>query len=163
MKRSILMSTLLVGAVVAILAAAGTQALFTDSQTASGDVNAGTINLYLLQNDDDDNGENEFVFESPALENLVPGQTATDNLRLRNDGTVTLTIAGLDFSSSTGADCDLVLGDDFVPDITGVTVGNTLLPGEFIDATVEVELLATAEDECQGAVFNLVLVVDVTS
>ncbi len=161
MKRSILLSVLVMGTAISILAAAGTQALFSDSQTASGDVNAGTLNLYLLQNDDDDNGENEFVFESPAIENLTPGNSVTDNLRLRNDGTSALTIASIDFSGSIGADCDLTIGgEEFQPSIN-VVPGDILPPGTFFDATIEVELAAGAGNDCQGAVYNMVLLITV--
>lgn len=89
-----------IGIAATVIGFAATQAAFTDSQTASGDVNAGTINLYLLESDaSDDNRENEIVFE--PTENLLPGEFTTDGLRLRNDGTSTLTITGLDWSGSS--------------------------------------------------------------
>lgn len=163
MTKSILFSVIAIGVAATVIGFAATQAAFTDQQTASGDVNAGTINLYLLEADGgDDNGENEIVFE-PA-ENLLPGQFTTDGLRLRNDGTATLTITDLDFSGSTGGNCDPgVVGDEFVPSITGVSIGNTIAPGAFIDATMRVDLSGAAGNDCQGDVFTAVLLVKVSS
>lgn len=163
MTKSILFSVIAIGVAATVIGFAATQAAFTDSQSATGEVNAGTLNLYLLESDGgDDNGENEFVFE--PLENLLPGGSATDGLRLRNDGTAPLTIAALDFSTSTGAECDASnAGDEFVASITGVVVGDVIAPGAFLDTTVKVDFAAAADNDCQGAVFGLVLKVDVTS
>jgi predicted ribosomally synthesized peptide with SipW-like signal peptide len=163
MKRSILLSSLVIAATIAVLAVAGTQALFTDTQTATGDVNAGTINLYLLEpGGGDDTGENEVIFE--LTENLLPGDSASYGLRLRNDGTAPLEIAALDFSGSLGADCDAAnVGDEFVPSITGVLVGDVIGVGAVLDTTVEVDFSALAGNDCQGDVFTVVLDIDVTS
>lgn len=163
MTKSILFSVIAIGIAATVIGFAATQAAFTDSQNASGEVNAGTLNLYLLESDGgDDNGENEFVFE--PLENLLPGGSATDGLRLRNDGTAPLTIDALDFSTSTGAECDADnAGDEFIPSITGVAVGDVIAPGTFVDTTVTVNFDADADNDCQGDVYSLILVVDVTS
>jgi len=169
MKRSILLSLLIMGVAGTVLAIAGTQAVFTDSQTASGNVNAGTLDLYLLEDGGDDNAADEFVFDIPAgttdfLENLLPGESASDTLRLRNDGTATLTIDSLDTSGSTGKECDATnVGDDFTVLITGVAVGDTLAPGATVDATLTVTLDADVDNDCQGALYGFQLVVGVTS
>jgi predicted ribosomally synthesized peptide with SipW-like signal peptide len=163
MKRSILLSAMVIATAVTVLAVAGTQALFTDSQTASGDVNTGTINLYLLEpSTADDNGEDEFIFES--TENLLPGQSAQYDLRLRNDGTAPLTITALDFSGSIGADCDGTNpGDEFVPTIVGVSPGAVIPVGGVVDTTVHVSFAAAADDDCQGVTFTVILDIDATS
>jgi predicted ribosomally synthesized peptide with SipW-like signal peptide len=165
MTRSILFSLLAIGVAATVVAFAGTQALFTDTQTASGDVNAGTIDLYLLESDaSDDNAADEFVFELPVSENLLPGEFATDGLRFRNDGTAPLTITSLDFSTSIGADCDPGNpGDEFVPSITGIAVGDVIPVAGIDDATLRVDLVAAAGNPCQGDTFNLVLIVGVSS
>jgi predicted ribosomally synthesized peptide with SipW-like signal peptide len=162
MKRSILLSTLVIGAVVAVLAVAGTQALFTDSQTASGDVNAGTLDLYLLEpSTADDAGANEIIFE--GTENLTPGNFVTYGLRIRNDGNVPFSIAALDFSGSLGAECDAGnAGDEFVPSINGVLVGDVVAAGGVVDTTVRVDMAAGAGNDCQNDIFTVVLDVDVT-
>jgi predicted ribosomally synthesized peptide with SipW-like signal peptide len=163
MKRSILLSALVIATAVTVLAVAGTQALFTDSQTASGDVNAGTLNLYLLQSDGgDDTAGDEIIFE--AIENLLPGDSASFGLRLRNDGTAPLTISALDDTGSLGAECDATnVGDEFDPSIAGVAVGDVIAPGTFVDTTVTVDFSAAADNDCQGAVFSLILDIDATS
>jgi predicted ribosomally synthesized peptide with SipW-like signal peptide len=170
MKRSILLSLLIMGVAGTVLAIAGTQAVFTDTQTASGNVNAGTLDLYLLESGGgDDNGADEFVFDIPAgttdfLENLLPGGTATDILRLRNDGTATLTIASLSTAGSTGAECDADnAGDDFTVSVAGVSVGNTLAPGAAVDVTITVTLAAGVDNDCQGDTYGFQLVVGVSS
>jgi predicted ribosomally synthesized peptide with SipW-like signal peptide len=162
LKRSILLSTLAIAAALTLLAIAGTQALFTDSQTATGDVNAGTVDVYLLEPSGDDTAGNEVSFE--GAENLLPGGTANYTLRIRNDGTAPLTIAALDFSGSTGGECDAANpGDEFVPGIAGVLVGDVIAVGAFVDATVSVQLVAAAGNDCQGDTYTAVLDVDVTS
>jgi predicted ribosomally synthesized peptide with SipW-like signal peptide len=162
MTKSILFSVIAIGVAATVIGFAATQAAFTDSQTASGEVDAGTINLYLLEAADDDNAEDEFVFE--PTEDLLPGNFTTDSLRLRNDGTGTFIITALDWSGSTGGDCDLGIGgEEFVPSITGVSVGQSIAPGAFVDATVRVDLSASAGNDCQGAAFQAVLDVDVSS
>jgi predicted ribosomally synthesized peptide with SipW-like signal peptide len=162
LKRSILLSTLAIAAALTLLAVAGTQALFTDSQTATGDVNAGTLDLYLLEPSGDDSAGDEVIFE--GAENLLPGQTANYTLRISNVGTAAITIAALDFSGSSGGECDADnVGDEFIPSIAGVLVGDTIPAGAFVDATVSVQLLAAADNDCQGDTFTAVLDVDVTS
>jgi predicted ribosomally synthesized peptide with SipW-like signal peptide len=162
MKRSILVSSLAISAALTLLAIAGTQALFTDSQTATGDVNAGTVNLYLLEPAGDDTGEDEVIFE--GTENLLPGQSANYTLRISNTGTAPFTISSLDFSGSSGGECDAVNpGDEFAPSITGVAVGDSIAAGAFVDATVTVTLLAAAGNACQGDAYTAVLAVGVTS
>jgi predicted ribosomally synthesized peptide with SipW-like signal peptide len=166
MTRSILLSLLAIGVAVTVIAVAGTQAVFTDSQTASGDVNAGTVDLYLLEGDlSDDNGANEFIFDIPAAENLLPGQSSVEIVRLRNDGTATLTVATLDTTGSTGAECDASnAGDEFSVAVTGVTAGvTTIAPGAFVDATVTVSLALAADNDCQGDVYSVSLAIGVTS
>ncbi len=75
-----------------------------------------------------------------------------------------MTITGLDFSTSTGADCDPGNpGDEFVPSITGIAVGDVIPVAGIDDATLQVDLLAGAGNPCQGAIFNVVLIVTVSS
>lgn len=150
MNRSILFSLLAMGVAATVIAVAGTQALFTDTQTASGDVNAGTINLYLDEGPgDDDNGEDEFIFE--LTENLLPGNTVSNPLRLRNTGSNTWILSSATVSIA-GADCDAGNpGDEFTGVVTGVTPGvATVAPGADVTASVDISLAALAGNDCQG-------------
>jgi hypothetical protein len=174
MRRSVLLSTLVIGAVIAVLAAVGTQATFTDTQQASGDVNAAGINLYLSDvTGADDTGEDEAIFNASA-ENLLPGQTASWTIKLRNVGTSAFDVTA-DSSGSTGLDCDGG-GPDFsiavstasdnggdnhgvahiAPEATAGPIGGTE------DVKIDVTLAAAATNACQGDVANIVVDFDAT-
>jgi predicted ribosomally synthesized peptide with SipW-like signal peptide len=92
MKRSLITSALVIAAAAGLLAIGGTQALFNDSQVASGDVNAapaGSIDLRLndvsLPCGITNVSEDEITFEQ--IENLVPGESVTCSVELENQGT----------------------------------------------------------------------------
>lgn len=164
MKRSILLSLLVVGVAATLLAVAGTQALFSDSQTASGDVDAGTINLRIedgINNDGgpDANAEGEFIFEGSQA--LLPGGSVSHPLVLQNIGTSAWKITSLTFAN-TGAECDAGnLGDDFSAGLTSIAVGDVVPAGGSESGSVNVSLASGAGNPCQGATFSVVLTVDV--
>jgi hypothetical protein len=163
---------LVIGGVVAILAAVGTQATFTDPQQATGDVNAGGLNLYVSDiTGTDDNGDNEFIFNA-AAENLQPGGSTTWTVLLRNIGTLPLDIpTAISTAGSTNLDCDGG-GPDFT--VTAVSSGDNGVDnhGAFIhiapeatagpiggteNVTVTVSLSSLAGDACQNAIANIVV------
>jgi uncharacterized repeat protein (TIGR01451 family) len=104
----------------AILAVAGAYVVFaqlTDTQTASGSVTATSTSadLYICEPEstpgpdcgNDDDGADESIFE--GLEDIRPGETVSYDIRLKNVGTVDLTVteATLTISETVdpGADC----------------------------------------------------------
>lgn len=162
MNRSILFSLLAIGVAATVIAIAGTQALFTDTQTASGDVNAGTVSLYLQEGPgDDDTGENEAIFE--LTENLLPGQTATNPLQLVNNGTSAWDLDSVVFSFAPDAECDATnAGDDWSAVFTGVPIGTIVAPGASVTGSVDVTLAAAVDNDCQGDTVTVTATVNVS-
>jgi predicted ribosomally synthesized peptide with SipW-like signal peptide len=90
MKRSILMSLLVIGATVALLG--GTLAYFSDTETVSISSNAGTMDLQVSK----DNGaswHNGLTWSTPAA--WAPGDTATLIVDVRNVGSSGALILGV--------------------------------------------------------------------
>jgi hypothetical protein len=115
-----LMATLIVFAAAGGLAGGMSMALWTGSQTASGNVNATTASadLYICEPENsigpncgsDDSGADETIFED--LENLLPGDEWSAWMRLRNTGANAWYILAANpvvtEVSDPGADCDLL-------------------------------------------------------
>lgn len=162
MNRSILFSLLAMATAATVIAVAGTQALFTDTQTASGDVNAGTVNLYLQEGPgDDDTGENEAIFELP--ENLLPGQTASNPLELVNNGTSAWDLDSVTFGFAPDAECDASnAGDDWSAVFSGVAPGTVVAPGASVTGSVDVTLNALVDNDCQGDTVTVTATVNVS-
>jgi predicted ribosomally synthesized peptide with SipW-like signal peptide len=161
MTRSILFSVLAIGMAVTVIAFAGTQALFTDTQTATGDVDAGTINLYLDEGPgNDDSGENEVIFQ--IEENLLPGESATNPLRLINTGNRTWQISSITTTITPDAECDAGnLGDEWSANVTGWNVGDQVAPGNSQTVTVSATLAAAAGNSCQNDAVTVTVTVTV--
>jgi predicted ribosomally synthesized peptide with SipW-like signal peptide len=158
MTRSILFSVLAIGVAATVIAFAGTQALFSDTQTATGDVNAGTITLYLDEPSDDDSGENEAIFE--LTENVLPGGTASNALRLNNTGSNTWKIASITPVITPDAECDADNGgDEWTAAVTGFSVGDLVAPGGSQTVSVDVSLAAAADNDCQGDTITVTVTV----
>jgi len=166
--RRIVSSLFVIGAVLALVVGAGTFALFTDSQFGTGDINAGTIDLYLSDNRGDDNGENEFIFED--IENLLPGNSVSWTMVLQNrgtgawdqtDGTVTLAQV---VTSDPGPVCNTNLVLTWDPNNDGDDHGTTLHvnPGNSGQGDVIAALPSTAGNDCQGTVWNVTATFNVT-
>jgi predicted ribosomally synthesized peptide with SipW-like signal peptide len=165
MKRSLITSALVIAATAGLLAIGGTQALFNDSQVASGDVNAapaGSIDLRLndvsLPCGVTNVIEDEITFEQ--IENLLPGESVTCFVELENQGTepFDVDVLGADTSSSALDVCDGA-GNDFTitlakgtdtdgddPDASTARVA----PGIEDTASITVELNLAATNDCQG-------------
>ncbi len=166
--RRIVSSLFVIGAVLALVVGAGTFALFTDTQFGTGDINAGTIDLYLSDGRGDDNGENEFIFED--IENLLPGNSVSWTMRLQNrgtgawdqtDGTVILSQTVV---SDPGNDCGTPLVLTWDPNNDGDDHGSTLhvAPGATGEGDVIATLPSTVGNECQGVVWNVKATFNVT-
>jgi predicted ribosomally synthesized peptide with SipW-like signal peptide len=169
-KSRLLFSVLVIGAALALVGGA-TFALFTDTQTASGDVVAGTIVLYVTDvTGADGEGENEGVFNVSA-ENILPGETQSWTIRLLNTGNRAWDLTSISTVGSAGADCDLTLGGEefsvaFVsgPDDAGVDHSGVF----HVDAAggqnmiISVTLAGGAGNDCQGDTFSLLATFTVT-
>jgi predicted ribosomally synthesized peptide with SipW-like signal peptide len=165
MRRPILGSLLIMVLAVGVLAFGGTYAAFTDSQTASGDVNAapaGSVDLRL-----DDVGppcgitnisQDELTFES--FENLLPGQFVTCSVKLVNIGTspFDVDVTGADTSLSLLDVCDGA-GNDFTISVAnGADTGGDdpdadtarVAVGASQEAAITVTFNAGATNDCQG-------------
>jgi hypothetical protein len=164
MYRSLVTSALIIASALALVAFTGTQALFVDSQTASGGVNAAPGNVDLRINDVGlpcgvtNVSENEFTFE--AIENLMPGDTVTCEVELENEGSLPfeVNVTGADTSASELDVCDDTT-DDFTVTLTkgtdtdgDDTLANaaTVAAGAADTAFIEVSLSLAASNACQG-------------
>jgi hypothetical protein len=165
MKRSIVTSALIIVAAAGLLGWAGTQAVFNDSQVASGNVNAapaGTIDLRLndvsLPCGITNVSQDEITFEQ--IENLLPGQFVQCFLRLQNQGTAPfdVNVLGADTSASLLDVCD-GLGDDFTitlakgTDVDGDDPSLTtarVAPGVQDTVSITVTFNLAATNDCQG-------------
>lgn len=166
MKRSILLSVLLMAGAVTIAVVAGTQALFTDTQTASGDVNAagaGSIDLRINDNvGADDSGDDEIIFET--TEDLLPGESASNSIALVNAGTDDFDVVSFDSSGSLNLECDADNpGDDFTVSVSSPALPFTITAGNSQSVTVTVTLDADADNDCQNAVATAIIDVNVAS
>ena len=165
MKRPLLVSALFIAAAVGLLAIGGTQALFSDTQVASGDVNAapaGSIDLRLndvsLPCGITNISEDEITFEQ--IENLMPGQSVTCFVELENEGTEAfdVDVLGADTSLSLLDVCDGPADDFTILLAKGTdTDGDDLIastarvvPGVADTASITVTLDLAASNDCQG-------------
>lgn len=176
MTRSILVSLVVIGAVVALVAGAGTFAAFTDQQTGTADVNTGTIQLWLDDGVSNDSNAGEILFET--TENMVPGETVLWPIQHKNVGNhawdltdVTVTTS---LSSDPGGDCEYTPttangGVVLVPTFDGDDHDARLHaePGAATLGTVQVVLPLdlpgeTNDNDCQNVVWSGSAVVTVT-
>ena len=172
MKRSILMSLFVIGAM-ASLVAVGTWAQFTDSGTGSGTVTAGTVDI-VLDGDVDDNIDLTFNSDAGCPSPMAPGDTCTDTVGITNDAS---TLA-IDYTATAevtaGKECDDDnVGDDFTVSV-GHFVDTTVNPGTndtnhfpagLADSEtfhVHVTLDAAVDDDCQGDSATVTLTVSAT-
>jgi hypothetical protein len=129
----------------------------------------GTVDLYILDIDDDSGGDESIFTLIP--ENLLPGETTIWKLRLRNDGTLPWDLdplTDIDTSASSGWSCEGDSGPEFsvaftpvlpFPDLVDDHAGFVHVePGESQDMDVAVTLSLGAGNACQEADFSLVAV-----
>jgi len=135
--------------------------------------NRGTVDLYILDIDDDLEGD-ELIFNLVA-ENMLPGETQTWTLSLRNDGTLPWDLdplTDIDTSLSSGWSCEggptpefSVMFTPVSPFPDGVDDHDELIhvePGDAQDIDAGVTLALSAGNDCQGEAFNLVAVFTAT-
>jgi hypothetical protein len=164
MNRSTATSIITIIAALGLLAFASTQALFTDSQTATGAVNAAPGNVDLRLNDVSlpcgitNISEDEITFES--FENMLPGDSVTCAVELENEGSapfdvdVTGAATGgsiLDICDGPGDDLTVTVnkGADTDADDTLASTAR-VEPGVADTALIQVTFNITASNACQG-------------
>lgn len=90
MKKSILLSLMVIGAVAAMITAA-TSAVFTDQAQSTGNTfSAGTLDIDLS---DDSEGPAEAVTASITFSNMAPGDKVTKPITVSNTGSLALRYA----------------------------------------------------------------------
>lgn len=157
MKRSIIMSMLVIGAL-ATLIGAGTWATFTDQGIATGDVTAGTVDVVLNGDPDDDVALNFDPGEDPVCPaNMAYSEFCTAGLTVLNDGSLSVTYvvtvvdsAPTCFSSVLDIEGALEAGDS--PDADHDA-------GDSHPGTVTTTLDSDAE-ACQGVTNTVTITVD---
>ena len=161
MTRSILLSLVVIGAVVSLVAGAGTFAVFTDQKTGTAEVNTGTISLYLSDSSDD-SGANEALFE--GLENMVPGETVSQGIDLFNSGNRAWDVTDVNVTVGGGGACTTSPIVTLTPSFDGNDHDGRLHAeaGETAQGTVSVTLPASAGNDCQNVTFTGSAVVTVT-
>jgi hypothetical protein len=164
MNRSTVLSVLTILVALGLSVVAGTQAIFVDSQTATGSVDAAPGDVDLRLNDvSKDCGitnvsEDEITFEAP--ENLLPGDAVTCQVGLENEGSqpFDVDLAAVDTSGSILDICDGP-GDEFVITVTKGTdtdgddpsaTVSRVAPGTTDTASIQVTFGAGASNACQG-------------
>ena len=151
MKRSILVSVLVIGTAVALFAAGGTLAPFSDTASDSGTITAGTVDITVL-------GTGTLDFELVAsltdCDTIVPGNACDDVVTVTNTQSTTVTITSPTYletgaleTCSDGDSLSTVLGALSDPQSNGSLV---LGGNEAETFTVTTTLEASASDDCQG-------------
>jgi len=164
-KSRLLFSVLVIAAALALVGGA-TFALFSDPQTATGTVNAGSIDLCI----DDVTGGGDSACNEAILadqENMLPGQTVTWTIDLQNTGNREwdVDLTSVDKTGTTGAECDGSNGgEDFTvefvrgPDTGSDDHSTTLIhvaPAASQHVDVKVSLRSDAGNTCQTASYAL--------
>lgn len=86
------MSALVIGAVLAVVAGAGTFATFTDSATGGQTVSSGTVDV-LVNGDADDNFAVSLAGGAGCPSNMAFGDTCTFGVTVANNGSLSFTTA----------------------------------------------------------------------
>ena len=155
MKRSILISLLVIGAAAALLGA-GTFATWTTSGSDSGTITAGGLAIQVKGS----GASLAFSGSGARCPNKVmPGDICNDTVTVTNNSTTNVTITAVDASES-GGDLDTcgdgdTLTTTTIPNITGAI----LAPGGKTSFTITTTFEATAGSDCQGRSALIVVVV----
>jgi len=166
MTRSMLLSVTMIGAVLAVFAAASTFAAFTSSDSDSGSVTAGTVNITV-----EGTGAPGLVFTTGSAGcdlALAPGDICgPDTVTVTNNGplAVTLGTPSADYtgglsSCNPGPSSALSSTIDnlsYTPGVTVVAASGT----QTFDITAELD--AAADNACQGLSGTVTVTVEATS
>jgi predicted ribosomally synthesized peptide with SipW-like signal peptide len=157
MKRSILFSLMVIGAIAAVVSA-GSYAAFTDDATATGSISAATIDVLLNGDSDDD------VTATFALNNLLPGESTTATVSVKNNGNRDIhvtTSSSVTETADPGSDCSASPTVDsvtFTDSATDDHSGNVhIADGVTETATITISLGSGVGNECQGNSWDVVV------
>lgn len=157
MKRSILFSALVIGAVLAVVAGASTYATFTDQAAGSQTVTAGTVDV-VVNNDTDDAFAISFGGSScTSSTNMAYGDSCTFTVNVKNDGTLSFTTA-YTITETDANNC-------FSTSLSGLPSGDGV-DADHDPADTHAATLTTTLDSdvaaCQGASNLIGLTIDAT-
>ena len=158
MKRSILLSLLIIGAVAAMVGGASFSA-FTDQESASGTVTAGTVQVGLTPT-----GSGSLTWTGTGCPGPIgTGDTCTSTVDVDYTGNLAATM-DLVLTDNDAAGCFNVSGtwtaDDGTP--TGAALDQTGVTAEDGTVSVSVQLAPSAPNSCQGASVDVTLTVTTT-
>lgn len=161
MKRSILFSALVIGAVLSIVAGASTFATFTDQATGSQTVTAGSVDVEV-NNDTDDAFAITFGGAScTAPGNMAFGDSCTFTLNVKNAGTLSFTTSFLVGETDTNNCFTTALTGLPAGDVEGGDADNDHDPADTHAATLTTTLDNDAA-VCQGAANTVSVTIDAT-
>ena len=155
MKRSILLSLLMIGAAASLLGS-GTFAVFTTFDADSGVLKAGSISMNVLGS-----GPNTLLFTTGSAtcpDGLFPGDSCTDLMTVTNTSSVPIIITNV---TATEGGALETCGDGNSLSTTTLPnrVGTTLAASAFTTFTVATTLESTAASSCmdQSATVGVVV------
>jgi hypothetical protein len=148
MKRSILLSLLIIGAAATLLGS-GTFAVFTTFSSDSGVLSSGSISMSVLGS-----GPNTLLFTTGSAtcpSGLFPGDFCTDLVTVKNTSTVPIKITSVGVSELGGLEtCGGFPGNSLSSTLTPSIIGNTLAPNGTTTTTVKTTLDSAADSSCEG-------------
>lgn len=154
LTRSMLLSVTMIGAVLAVFAAASTFAAFTSSDTDSGTVTAGTATI-RLQGTAATPGEITFGPGAAGCPvNLAPGNSCVATVTVTNEGSLAVVLTpdpttDIDVSTTDTVDPAGCTPADWSAS-AGTFVDPNLDPGESTTFELTVTLDGAANNGCQG-------------
>ncbi|MEO6198058.1 MAG: SipW-dependent-type signal peptide-containing protein [Dehalococcoidia bacterium] len=159
MKKNLLLSTLMIGAVLAVVAGAGTFATFTDQATGSQTVTSGSVDV-LVNGDAGDNFAISLTGGPGCPSNMAFGDTCTFALTVANNGTLSettaFTLTETDTNNCWTTTYALPSGD-----VEGGDAHNDHDPGDSHATTLSTTLDNDAA-VCQGSSNTISLTIDAT-
>ena len=169
MKRSILLSLLVIGTAVGLIAGAGTFASFTDTDNDKGTVTAGNVEIEVA-------GFGTLDFDVPVAScpsPMAPGDECTAEVNVQNMGTLPVTLSDpvVDVTAVTGGE-DTCTAADWTTGFTAYGYEGTGLElstttgdpnDDGADFTVTVKLNDAAQEGCQGATAEVTVTVTATN
>ncbi len=161
MKRSILTSLLVIGGAIALLAGGATFAPFTDTDSDSGDVTAGDVEIDVFGSGA--SLDFEFVSTATDCDTMAPGDSCDDTLvSVTNTGTLEVSLAA-PVPSESGALETCGDGDSLGTTVSTYSGDGILAVGETETFSVTVTLEGSADNTCEAATGTVSVAVTATN